>query len=159
MTTLEQSLADQNEDRSSNPICESCGKKFSNIHTLKCHRSQVHQKIKNFACSICGAQFSTRYKTMRHFQAVHSDLRNYSCDYNNCESTFKTSDMLRKHQRIHFPGPYECQECSLVFKFKSGLDYHTQLKHREVEPKTAITYECSDCAREFRSVPAYDNHR
>lgn len=141
------------------PICEFCGKKFSNIHTLKCHRSQVHQKIKNFQCSICCAQFTTRYKTMRHFQAVHSDVRNYSCDFENCDSTFKTSDMLRKHQRIHFPGPYECNECQLVFKFKSGLDYHNQLKHKEYDLKSAAIYECADCAREFRCESTFENHR
>lgn len=146
-------------EKKTSPICESCGKEFSNVHTLKSHRNQVHQGIKNFQCSICSAKFTTRYKTMRHFQAVHSDIRNYNCDYQDCDSTFKTSDMLRKHQRIHFPGPYECEKCLQVFKFKSGLDYHTQLKHKHVDLENAKIYVCPECGREFRKSIAYENHR
>ena len=144
-------------------ICETCGKEFANVYTLNAHIKQIHEGIKSYQCSICGMKFSTKYKTLRHFQGIHSDKRDFHCDFKNCKGSFKTRDMLTKHQRTHFTGPFKCELCNEVieFKFKSGLDYHIQQKHvnkSEKKTRTVTIFKCSYCDKEFRSLQAFETH-
>lgn len=143
-------------------ICDQCGKGFSNVYTLSSHKRTVHDSIKDFACYICNARFATSYKLRRHHLGVHSEKRDYHCK---CGQSFKTRDMLIKHQRTHFQGPFACSICDEVFKFKSGLDHHERLKHtakpakpKEQKEKSLSFYECSYCKKLFKSLKVLNRH-
>lgn len=143
-------------------ICELCGKDFANVYTLSAHIKQVHQGIKAWTCELCQTGFATRYKLQRHHRGVHSDEREFRCL--DCNGAYKTRDMLLKHQRTHSgAGPFECVLCSLVFKFKSGLDHHNKLKHQEKDSKPKVTkpnktFECEFCGKKLVSLAGLQRH-
>ena len=145
-------------------ICDQCGKSFSNVYTLSAHKKQVHDKIKSFKCEICYTAFATKYKLKRHFAGVHSEVRNFICEI--CSNAFKTRDMLKKHERQHFKSSFKCDLCNLVFKFKSGYDYHCQQKHhRKAETPSELkistpkkVFNCLDCTLSFKIKKDLERH-
>lgn len=144
-------------------ICDQCGKGFSNIYTLTAHKKQVHEGFRAFPCEICETKFATKYKLKRHHLGVHSEKRDFHCE--TCRNSFKTRDMLVKHQRTHFQGPFTCDVCNIVFKFKSGLDHHQKLKHSlktvvRTEPKETLnfSYKCSFCSKLYKTLKHLERH-
>lgn len=145
-------------------ICDQCGKEFSNVYTLKAHRNQVHEGLKEFACKICNTKFTTKYKLKRHHSGVHSEKRDYHCT--TCGHSFKTRDMMVKHQRQHQGvGPFRCDLCEKTFKFLSGLEHHNRLKHsikmivlKDTSLKPTARYNCSICRKKFGTLHAFQRH-
>lgn len=146
-------------------LCDLCHKSFTNSYVLATHKRTVHNSNKNdkFECEICYNRFSTKYKLMRHIQGksimniffvvsklkffshgfltlvgVHSNIRQFNC--NHCGKSFKTRDVMLKHQRVHEPntGPFTCTVCDHQFKFKTGLDYHLKRVHQKEKKKGKI---------------------
>lgn len=147
-------------------ICDQCGKGFSNVYTLAAHKKQVHEGIKKFACNICETKFATKYKLHRHHLGVHSAKRDFHCS--SCGHSFKTRDMLIKHQRTHSGiGPFACELCDAVFKFKSGQEHHVKLKHtlkscEDEDPnilkEPSLLYACSFCKKVYKTLKLLERH-
>lgn len=164
METLVKQRVVEEISHQNSAICDSCGKGFSNLYTLRAHKEQVHEGIKTFECDICHLKFATKYKLQRHRLGIHSEKRDFHCEI--CGHAFKTRDMLIKHQRTHFQGmgPFVCSLCDQIFKFKSGLDHHNKLKHtvktapKESQEKQILLYKCTFCEKIYKTLKHLQRH-
>ena len=60
--------------------CESCGKSFSHVLTLKTHIHKVHEGHKDYKCDLCGKSFSQAGSLKIHLNTIHKGHRNHKCD-------------------------------------------------------------------------------
>ena len=133
---------------------------------MQSHLKTIHENIKEFSCQICSKSFSTRYKLNRH-KTSHSNVKNFACE---CGKTFKSRDPFLKHQRIHETGneTFFCSICFLEFKYRSGFNYHNQMKHHKRPPPTKITqknaskdseHTCEECLKVLPNKYSYNRHK
>ena len=75
--------------------CESCGKSFSVISSLKKHIRQVHHRMKNHKCKNCDKSFQDLGQLNRHYNCVHEGQKSNKCEY--CGKYFGQKSNLRTH--------------------------------------------------------------
>ena len=46
-----------------------------------------------------------------------------------CDKTFKTISDVKKHQRIHYDGKFQCSLCGKKFKIPGNRNVHERLVH------------------------------
>ena len=106
--------------------CSKCEIEFSNIHYLKDHIKNVHEKV---PCTQCGKLFGLGKGMSRHIDTQHTsnDEKKFRCD--ECGKTFISNDRLKDHKNIHTgEKPYKCKFCSACFA-SSGTRYKHQRHH------------------------------
>ena len=106
--------------------CSKCEIEFSNIHYLKEHIKNVHEKV---PCVHCGKLFGLGKGMVRHIDTQHTsnDEKKFRCD--ECGKTFISNDRLKDHKNIHTgEKPYKCKFCSACFA-SSGTRYKHQGRH------------------------------
>ena len=79
---------------------------------------------RNFGlCETCGHIIPSRY----HSRKCKGEIK-IKCFY--CEKTF-SPNLLKRHERIHFPATLSCQFCPLKFKRKDSLHNHIKFCHED----------------------------
>lgn len=77
-------------------VCETCGKSFQSLLTLKDHHIFIHSDQRNFHCDLCSLTFKNKSSLVRHTRK-HSDVRPWAC---HCSAKFKRACHLQRHLRI-----------------------------------------------------------
>ena len=106
--------------------CSKCELEFSNIHYLKDHIKNVHEKV---PCPQCGKLFGLGKGMSRHIDTQHTsnDEKKYKCD--ECGKAFISNERLKYHKNIHEGvKPYKCKFCSTCFA-SSETRYKHQKRH------------------------------
>lgn len=104
--------------------CQICSKNFARKENLNIHM-RSHLGIRPYICDICGKSSIKRQDLIRHLK-IHSQDRDYVCTRCNC--TFKRSSDVIRHMRTHTgERPYSCRECNKNYTSHSGLRKHLKI--------------------------------
>ncbi|CAJ1078731.1 zinc finger protein 142 [Xyrichtys novacula] len=112
-------------------LCSECGYKCKWKTQLKYHMTR-HTGEKPYACDECEYRTNRADALRAHRDTQHCDLRPFVCE--KCGKAFKTSFILKTHQRQHSDGrPYACGLCNKTFRWPAGLRHH-YLSHTKQQP-------------------------
>lgn len=130
--------------------CNECGKEFSNLRALRCHRTK-HTDGKSHKCGECGKTYKYITSLALH-KKVHQNIRKYVCDL--CGKSFTRAYGLQSHSLTHSTEtPFECSLCHKQFKNQIMLNNH-QMRHVGVK-----NFICTDCGKAFTTKTELDTHR
>ncbi|XP_058476441.1 zinc finger protein 142 [Solea solea] len=119
-------------------LCPECGYKCKWASQLKYHMTK-HTGEKPYACDDCDYRTNRADALRAHRDTQHCDVRPYVCE--KCGKAFKTSFILKTHQRQHSDGrPYACGLCHKAFRWPAGLRHHF-LSHTKQQP-----FGCRHCS-------------
>lgn len=127
--------------------CKFCQRAFKHIHQRLEHEDKHDDSFK-YDCQSCGKKFKLLASLKSHVYRMgkNHNPRNkqYSCD--NCEKVFPSIVSKRKHYRVAHQGKdaHSCIECNLVFVDKHRLDNHTKVVHLKVRD-----IQCTFCGKLF----------
>ncbi|CAH0404374.1 unnamed protein product [Chilo suppressalis] len=139
----------RHSERTSSHICETCGKSFYNIYSLRNHVI-AHTDARPFECDVCKQRFKTRSQIINHVKG-HDSFKQYACEQ--CGRRFKLKQQLNSHSIIHTDlMPHVCSYCNKAFRFKNLMIQHVRL-HTGVKP-----YSCDPCGRDFTNWSNYNKH-
>lgn len=79
------------------PVCDICGKSFSNVATLVKHKT-IHENIRKFKCEHCARSF-LRKAALRLHGYTHTGEKPFCCDV--CGRGFADKSHFKKHKLIH----------------------------------------------------------
>ncbi|KAM9710765.1 uncharacterized protein znf142 [Menidia menidia] len=112
-------------------LCPECGYKCKWATQLKYHMTK-HTGEKPYACEECDYRTNRADALRVHRATQHCETRPYVCE--ECGKAFKTSFILKTHQRQHRAGrPYACGLCQKAFRWPAGLRHHF-LSHTMQQP-------------------------
>ncbi|XP_068185265.1 zinc finger protein 142 [Antennarius striatus] len=137
-----------------NYLCPQCGYKCKWATQLKYHMTK-HTGEKPYACDDCDYRTNRADALRAHRDTQHCELRPYVCE--KCGKTFKTSFILKTHQRQHSNDrPYVCGLCNKAFRWPAGLRHH-YLSHTKQQP-----FSCRHCSyrakQKFQVVKHLQRH-
>uniref|UniRef100_A0A3Q0R708 Zinc finger protein 142 n=1 Tax=Amphilophus citrinellus TaxID=61819 RepID=A0A3Q0R708_AMPCI len=135
-------------------LCPECGYKCKWATQLKYHMTK-HTGEKPYACDECDYRTNRADALRAHRDTQHCDARPYVCE--KCGKTFKTSFILKTHQRQHSDDrPYACGLCQKAFRWPAGLRHH-YLSHTKQQP-----FSCRHCSyrakQKFQVVKHLQRH-
>uniref|UniRef100_A0A8D3BQ97 C2H2-type domain-containing protein n=1 Tax=Scophthalmus maximus TaxID=52904 RepID=A0A8D3BQ97_SCOMX len=139
--------------------CQSCGKCFSRICSLRRHEL-IHSAEELYHCELCGSSFKKPYccdqcpksfsflSSYKRHLLSHSGEKPYQCDF--CGKSFTQSGHFSLHLRNHTgEKPYECEQCDKSFSDLSSYKIHLRV-HTGEKP-----YCCDQCGRSFSQLGNY----
>ena len=137
----------------SDSVCESCGKSFSNASNLKKHIRKVHEGHRDYKCESCGKSFFQKGDLKRHIHTVHEGHRNFKCE--SCGKSFSIAQGLSLHiSTIHGgEGNYKCEICDKSFTQSIYLKQHL-VRYHEVNE----FYKCEPCGKSFFEQSSLTKH-
>ncbi|CAK1587536.1 unnamed protein product [Parnassius mnemosyne] len=139
--------------------CKLCSVKPKDLHELKVHLKDDHQKLIDpelkdniipfildgedggYKCVMCDGSF-IKVRTLVIHMSVH--FNNYSCEI--CGSGFMTLRLLKKHLEVHESGNFPCDRCNKVFSTTYKLSLHIRGVHLKQYPRR-----CPMCPERFNS--------
>ncbi|XP_043558464.1 myoneurin-like isoform X3 [Chiloscyllium plagiosum] len=132
------------------PICNICGKVFSEASSLRRHM-RIHKGLKPYVCQLCAKAFTQCNQLKTHIR-THTGEKPYQCDM--CDKSFAQKCQLVFHNRMHHgeEKPYACDVCSLQFATSSNLKIHAR-KHSGEKP-----YVCDRCGQRFAQASTLTYH-
>ena len=71
---------------------------------------------------------------------------------NICDKTFKTINDVKKHQRCHFEGKYQCHICGKKYKTPGNRNVHLRQVHGDAQ------FDCKLCDKSYQSQAALKKH-
>lgn len=163
----ENSVAENEVDKSTNFSCSKCNSVFATASELLHHHCNVadkpkssHQKIKlnkskfkikghSFRCYFCDEVFTIKWKLTKHLQTYHSSERKFVCVI--CGRAFKQSHHLREHVTSHTgERNYNCDICDKSFQRKSSQQRHMK-SHNAIPGEKAkkCPFLCTICGKRF----------
>ncbi|XP_041061698.1 myoneurin isoform X1 [Carcharodon carcharias] len=132
------------------PICNICGKVFSEASSLRRHM-RIHKGLKPYVCQLCAKAFTQCNQLKTHIR-THTGEKPYQCDM--CDKSFAQKCQLVFHNRMHHgeEKPYACDVCNLQFATSSNLKIHAR-KHSGEKP-----YVCDRCGQRFAQASTLTYH-
>ncbi|GMT17134.1 hypothetical protein PFISCL1PPCAC_8431, partial [Pristionchus fissidentatus] len=97
-------------------------------------------------CPVCEAPFKSPHRLSMHILAEHreTDIRHFRCD--DCDVSFRTLEILRKHRKKHDRSDefkFGCDQCGIRFTSWTGVVTHQIQTHGQI----------SDRVRELKPEP------
>ncbi|XP_038607824.1 myoneurin isoform X2 [Tachyglossus aculeatus] len=132
------------------PVCNTCGKVFSEASSLRRHM-RIHKGVKPYVCQLCGKAFTQCNQLKTHVR-THTGEKPYKCEL--CDKGFAQKCQLVFHSRMHHgeEKPYKCDVCNLQFATSSNLKIHSR-KHSGEKP-----YVCDRCGQRFAQASTLTYH-
>lgn len=148
--------------------CETCGKSYSNLSSLKVHTNFAHlgpkawckkcktmfdsleQKQKHlaeslscwlFSCDVCGEKFMSPSLKVKHLHTAHNTSRDYVCP--ECPEVFIDKGKRRSHFIAAHTEKFKCSCCEKKFSTNSKLVNHSVVHSAEKK------FQCNVCLKEF----------
>ncbi|XP_048003222.1 gastrula zinc finger protein XlCGF26.1-like isoform X14 [Leguminivora glycinivorella] len=123
-------------------ICRKCRMTFSTLEAKREHL-RISSKCWSHLCMFCGERFMTWTLKQMHLNQVHSaPKKSHSCP--ECGEVFSERKKYRVHFKIsHTDDNFMCTCCGLKFDTKRGLE-----EHRVVHTKEKL-FPCSVCSKSF----------
>lgn len=115
-------------------LCDICGKRFSYQLHLKKHKIREHY-LKPFQCSTCQKGFTSKESLQCH------SCPGFLCLL--CPETFKTSEELKDHCKVHEQGLIHCPICRDGFSERGLMESHLREHSQE------LPYNCKLCSMKF----------
>ena len=114
-------------------ICDTCGKNFSSLGSLKRHVKKIHENMpKILVCDKCegGKTFETRTELGKHMRKVHKIGKEKNCVCSVCGKAYLEMAFLREHMYSHADEPqFPCEKCSKKFWGRRQLYHHDMSIH------------------------------
>ena len=134
---------------------KNCGSTFIKKYHLERHQAS-HSNEKPWKCDECDNSYKLKQGLTRHkLTHKNNDPKIYKCTVENCHSSFKKKNQLRKHLCEHNGElPYLCnhKNCDKKFKHPSQLKSH-QLTHQGKEK-----HQCIHCEETFKNYKTLTSH-
>ncbi|KAL3987845.1 hypothetical protein ACER0C_012163 [Sarotherodon galilaeus] len=129
--------------------CNTCGKRFKYVSTLKVHTS-IHTGEKPFSCEACGKKFRRKDNMLVHIR-THTGEKPFAC--NICGKAFSDRSNLICHIRYHTGEKrHSCETCGKRFYHKGNLTVH-MATHTGIKP-----YHCNTCGKRFIRLEKLKSH-
>lgn len=163
--------------------CSVCNSIFSTIQSLRIHKYDAHQNVKDmYNCIVCENKFTLPFKLSSHLKRYHVAYEHIDCTlcsksvlgpeklkihkrkYHmrkkdpctclNCGKVFYCKDSLIRHEKSHHDtNEVVCEFCGKSCKGRKSLSEHIQYNHKNVE-----RIDCKACNKEFKSMRSFKRH-
>jgi uncharacterized C2H2 Zn-finger protein len=143
------------------PMCTICDTTFLKERHLIRHMRNVHKQNLLYNCHICDVKCSRKGYLKAHIETVHEGKKQFNCEI--CDSAFTTKQGLNRHiSTIHEGNKsnksikeklWPCPMCEKSFTQAGTVNAHIDSVHDGIK-----LFECQDCALEFYTEQAKDNH-
>lgn len=123
-------------------ICRKCKATFSNLDALRKHTAES-KRCWAYLCTVCGERFMTWTLKQAHLVETHgTERKNYVCP--ECSELFFSRHKFRVHFKIkHTDDNYACPCCGMKFDTKKNLE-----EHRVTHTKERL-FPCTVCSKSF----------
>lgn len=109
--------------------CSNCRIGFSANEEWESHEKSCN--VKRFDCRWCEYTCLSRAQLKQHIP-THMGVKPYACTFEGCSKQFRTQTARQNHSRSHTGEmPFQCSECPKRFGWRSTLDSHIKLGHKE----------------------------
>ncbi|KAH9492978.1 hypothetical protein Btru_022805 [Bulinus truncatus] len=151
---------------STETICESCDKMFSNKNLFKEHLKAMHNQVKTtILCSYCG-KLVLKSRLKNHLEKVH-EKPSYSCHI--CHRGFLKRECLEGHLNKHSNSkPYICEYCGRKYAYSTSLSSHKKMCTKSLLPphlmqsksreNKDVSYICEICGITFEGTGGLKDH-
>ncbi|CAG0896921.1 unnamed protein product, partial [Cyprideis torosa] len=127
----------KNNPQRTRPLCDLCGKKFSQPQKLRTHVKRMHgdmaDVLRQFQCKQCSKLLGSGPALLRHYKDVHKRNIDSSHACEKCGKTFTNTSNLKIHMLTHSGiRPFLCKlkDCPKSFTTKQCLQQHYRKTHK-----------------------------
>ncbi|XP_005997966.1 zinc finger and BTB domain-containing protein 4 [Latimeria chalumnae] len=133
--------------------CETCGKTFSDLSSLKKHEKS-HAPEVAYECSTCSKRFSSLKKLRKH-EKTHVAVPQFACEH--CSEEFSTSQLLDEHRSVHRPKKQDnCEKATKASKAEENNS--GQVRRHRAGRKPSVRHTCVFCFKVCKTAAALGRH-
>ncbi len=107
--------------------CQDCSQQCTELDQLKTHLIEANHQHVELSCTICEVLFSAQ-------------LASYECYM--CHKKFADDQEKVAHQKLHFGGNHQCEQCGRRLSTYMRLQEHMKIMHSDVKP-----LQCEQCGK------------